>query len=123
MLRFEVHDVEEGVATTLARKLRENLIEAGADPDQLTMTRANPQNMDWGSVLQFVTSADTWSVAQTGIEIAGIAHTVFSFVRRNGTVITIKTDKGSVTIPPSVSTVEEVVAEIEKAMREDGKPR
>jgi hypothetical protein len=123
MIRFEVSGVDEGVSTTVARKLREKLIEEGADPDDLTMGRKNENHMDWGTLLQLAMSVDPLAVAEKGLTILAISHSIYDIVRRHGVTITVDSDGQKVEIKPSVVSVDEVQSAVEKAVRRDDGPR
>ena len=77
MLIFSFPGLEQGVAATLARHLRSSLIQKGADADHLKFARSSQNDMSLGDLLQLATSLDYLLIAEKGLTLAAIAHTLF----------------------------------------------
>src|SRR5688572_22123288 len=85
-------------ATRLARTLRSELADGGLPADGIKVVRADPENMDAGSLLEITTL-----VVETIVAVHGVFQfyeIVLDFVRRTGSAIKVRSPVGEIDIRP-----------------------
>jgi hypothetical protein len=91
-------------AGRLAQELELTLVQAGIPRDALSFRPASSESMDFGSIL----GIDLPTILNVASGLGSFAAAVLGFVRKREVALFIKTENGSVEVPPNGVDLDEL---------------